>query len=201
MTYHIAKINGQAPTIDSEIWEKAETGVIACQPWEGYSPAPRTTFQLIRYDGGFCIRMHTDEIHLRAEETKENGSVCEDSCMEFFFKPDPHDGNYINFEVNPRGVMHVGLGKDRYGRQLIDEPRTTFRVETRAEEGDWTLKYEIPDAFLLRYFGKLNPVFRGNFYKCGDLTDHPHYATWAPVYTEKPDYHVSDFFGMLKMEE
>ena len=129
--------------------------------------------------------------------TEENGSVCTDSCLEFFFKPDPHDVNYINFEVNPKCVMHIGLGKDRYNRLLIDEPRETFCAESEANEGDWWLKYDIPDAFLLKYFKEIAPASRANFYKCGDLTDHPHYASWAPVLVTKPDFHLSDFFDKL----
>ena len=36
---------------------------------------------------------------------------------------------------------------------------------------------------------------RGNFYKCGDLTDAPHWGSWAPV--ERVDFHVPHLFGEI----
>ncbi|MBP3337301.1 MAG: hypothetical protein J6L59_02715 [Clostridia bacterium] len=201
MEYRVAKTEVVNPDINSKEWDKADVGHIACVPWEGYCEPPKTTFKLLRGPKGISVLMHTDEKDLRAEVTKENGEICDDSCMEFFFKPDPWDVNYLNFEINPKGVMHLGLGKDRYGRTLIDEPRSTFSIETIPNDGDWTLKYYIPDSFLLKYFKKLHNVCRANFYKCGEETGHSHYATWAMVESEEPDYHVADFFEKLRIEK
>ncbi|MBE6636620.1 MAG: hypothetical protein E7618_02315 [Ruminococcaceae bacterium] len=200
MNYSIYRIDESAPTLGAAVWDKAELGTIACEPWTGFSPAPPTEFRVLRYADGFSVLMHTQESNLRAEVINENGRVCDDSCMEFFMKPDPYDIQYLNFEFNPKGVLHLGLGKDRYGRLLLTDARDIFHIETRANEGDWTLKFDIPDAFLLRYFKQVSPVFRGNFYKCGDLTDHLHYATWSPVYAPKPDYHLADFFGLFTVK-
>ena len=201
MKYSLIYVDGPAPDMDAAVWDKAALGTIDCQPWAGYSPAPRTTFRMLRYADGFSILMHTEETNLRAEITEENGKICSDSCMEFFLKPTPYDVNYLNFEFNPKGVLHLGLGKDRYGRLHLEDSREIFHIETRAKEGDWTLKFDVPDAFLLRYFKQISNVFRGNFYKCGDLTDHPHYATWSPVDTPEPDYHLADFFGRFAVEQ
>ncbi len=201
MEYKIAKTEEVNPKINSPEWEKAEQGYVTIEPWEGFSVSPKTTFKLLRGPEGLSVLMHTDEKNLRAEVTEENGDIYCDSCMEFFIKPSPWDVNYINFEINPKGVMHIGIGKDRYGRELIDEPRSTFNVESIANDGDWTLKYYIPDSFLLKYFKILSPVFRANFYKCGEKTDHDHYAVWSPVETPKPDYHVADFFGIFRIED
>ena len=38
---------------------------------------------------------------------------------------------------------------------------------------------------------------RANFYKCGDKTAHPHYLSWSPIDTPKPDFHRPEFFGEL----
>ena len=37
----------------------------------------------------------------------------------------------------------------------------------------------------------------GNFYKCGDATEMPHYLSWNPIQTERPDFHRPEFFGEL----
>ena len=38
-------------------------------------------------------------------------------------------------------------------------------------------------------------VLRGNLYKCGDETDHPHYACFHNIDWAKPDYHRPEFFA------
>ena len=43
----------------------------------------------------------------------------------------------------------------------------------------------------------LPKAVRGNFYKCGDKTAHPHFVSWNPVGTPSPDFHRPEFFGEL----
>ena len=201
MEYRIRRVDLDTISVDAPEWAVAEVGVVGNNPWADFAPAPATTFQVLRGNKGFFVKMHTNESPLRAEVDIENGKICTDSCMEFFLKPDPFSHNYINFEVNPKGRMHIGFGPDRRERLHIDCPRDIFRVESDAKDGDWTLKYEIPDSFLRVYFEHQSPVMRGNFYKCGDLTASEHYAAWAPICTEKPDFHLADFFDKLIIED
>ena len=91
MEYRVAKTEVINPDINSKEWDKADVGYVACIPWENFSVPPKMTFKLLRGPEGLSVLMHTDEKDLRAEETEENGQICNDSCMEFFFKPDPWD--------------------------------------------------------------------------------------------------------------
>ncbi len=201
MRYKIFNTNVIDPGIDSAEWEKAEVGAVSVDRWAGFSPVPETTFRLLRGPEGISVLMTTSEKELRAECTEENGMVCTDSCMEFFFKPDPWDTRYFNFELNPKGVMHLGLGDGRYGRKLIETDRKVFSIESRPNEGNWLLKYYIPDSFLFEHFKKLGKVCRGNFYKCGDMTGHKHYGMWNDIEVAAPDFHIPDFFGLLEIVE
>ena len=199
MEYVVVKTQEVNPKINSPEWEKANTGTITqCSQWNGYFPCPNTTFKMLYSDAGISILMHTDETHLRAEATTFQVPVCHDSCMEFFFKPDPYDKRYINFEVNPIGVMHIGLGSDRYDRVKVTDDRAILDIESVAKEGDWTIKYFLPYEFLRRFFNQISPVSRGNFYKCGEKTDHSHTGAWAKVETPVPDFHVPDFFDKIR---
>jgi hypothetical protein len=62
---------------------------------------------------------------------------------------------------------------------------------------EWELTVKIP----LRIMGidpnNLPEKIKGNFYKCADGTDSPHYVTWNPVQTPTPDFHRPEFFGEL----
>jgi len=198
MRYTVQKCATDDPAIHAPEWEGATLGRIDKNRWGDFEKAPETVFKMLRCPNGFALLMHTVERHLRAEIVKENGMVCTDSCMEFFFKPDNHDVNYLNFECNPRGVMYLSIGAGRHGRTLLDD-REIFHIESRAVEGDWSLKLFIPDSFILSHFAKISSVCRGNFYKCGDLTDHEHYAAWNEVEVPQPDFHVPDFFGYIEL--
>ena len=45
--------------------------------------------------------------------------------------------------------------------------------------------------------GQCGTLLRGNCYKCGDLTDHPHYLSWSAINSETPNFHRSDDFGLF----
>ena len=210
MEYFVAKTDVINPGIDSAEWEKAEIGCVDKEPWlADYSNAPETTFKMLKGPEGLSVLMHTNETHLRQEVTEDNGPVWTDSCMEFFYKPSPWDLRYLNFEINPKGFLYLGLRVDRHNQDSIEEDKSTFDIVSRAKEGDWTLKFYIPDSFVRKVYPDLDKISggnssktaRGNFYKCGSKTDHPHYASWSEILTEKPDFHVPDFFGRFIIEE
>ena len=72
------------------------------------------------------------------------------------------------------------------------------------EPTTWTLKYAIPYDVIKKYMPVDIPSsgvkWRGNFYKCADLTSHPHWLTWSKVDKANPDFHVPQSFGTLVFE-
>lgn len=209
MKYFVQKTDVINPAIDSPEWDKAEIGFVDKERWtDVFFPAPKTTFKVLRGPEGISILMHTDEKNLRAEIKEENGDICEDSCMEFFLKVSPWDTRYLNFEINPKGVVHLGIGDGRFKRTLIDEDRKTFSIVSIANDGDWTLKYYIPDTFIAKWYpdlealssGNKSNIVKANFYKCGDSTEKPHLAMWSEIEVDEGDFHVPDFFGQLIFE-
>lgn len=199
MRYQLLKTDVIDPKLSSTEWDKAQEAAVAVTRWAGYENAPATTFKMLRGPEGISLLMHTDETHLRMAHTEHNGEICEDSCMEFFLKPNNLRTEYLNFECNPRGILHLGMGSGREDRVFPDVDRARLSIESDAREGDWTLKIYIPDDLLLSLFGEISSVMKANVYKCGDLTDHVHYSTWAEVETPEPDFHQPDFFGFLEL--
>ena len=41
---------------------------------------------------------------------------------------------------------------------------------------------------------------KGNFYKCGDHLQKPHFLSWNPIHVDRPDFHRPEFFGELVFE-
>ena len=65
---------------------------------------------------------------------------------------------------------------------------------------DWSLALRIPFAMMEPYVGAIPDVtgqsWRGNLFKCGDQTSHPHWASWAPI-GEELNFHQPEKFGEL----
>lgn len=201
MRYIIERTNVIDPGVDSAEWEKANLGKVDVEEWKGFSPIPETTFKVLKGPEGMSVLMHTNEKNLRAECKVGTEAIHTDSCMEFFIKPDPWDLRYLNFETNPKGVMKIGIGTHRGDRILLDDDRSKFSIVSIPEDGNWTLKFYIPDEFINSHFKKPNPVFKGNVYKCAEGSDHSHFGTWNRVEVPNPDYHLTDFFGTFEIKK
>lgn len=144
----------------------------------------------------------------RATADKDGNQVCEDSCVEMFCQGagDPH---YINFEANCIGTIKASR---RLGRKEDVAPlsaETLARIERHATLGrepfgqsdskqEWMLCLRIPMDII---FGNREHMsIRANFYKCADKSLTPHFVTWNPITTERPDFHRPEFFRELLLE-
>ena len=147
---------------------------------------------------------------LRAVNTKDFGSVWEDSCVEFFVQR-KGEKSYRNFEFNVLGVLLASKRESRENAEKLSQKLmssivrfTTTRhyYEAELQLSDWTLYAEIPkEAFGFSPDEKLSGQQIGaNFYKCGDETSEPHFISWNPIETPKPDFHVPHYFGELTFE-
>ena len=179
-------------------------------PWPDYGVdgfRPITAARLAVCDNSLLVFMNSSETELRAEERGCSGKVHMDSCMEFFLLPDPDNSDqYLNWEFNPAGAMCLGIGTHRFDRHDIwnDNYMDLFGVKTMTYNSGWSVEYRIPLDFLRCCFPLLEfkPGYemRGNFYKCGDKTKHPHLGCWSPIDLPKPDFHCPLFFGTLCLE-
>lgn len=173
-----------------------------CFPWEKDYPAKPRTEVTVSYDEtGYGVHFVSWETHLRAVQTEHNTPVCEDSCMELFMKFAPDsDDRYLNIEINPNGVAYGGIAYCREkAEKLAPADLDTLDIKTAIFEDRWEIDYRIPVAFIQKYI----PTYQhqkgarlcGNFYKCGDLTDHTHYGCFAMIDWPHPDYHRPEFFA------
>ncbi|MBO4853734.1 MAG: hypothetical protein J5482_01120 [Oscillospiraceae bacterium] len=159
--------------------------------------------QLCYDSDALYVRLRAAEEHIRAENTEVWQEPCEDSCLEFFFSPVPGDRRYLNVEFNLKGCMYLGLGScmDDLVR-LVPDKGDPFAFRAQTTPDGWEITYAVPHDFVRRFFPAYAPragmVIRGNFYKCGDKTAHPHYLAWNPIRTEAPLFHVPDDFGTLR---
>lgn len=177
-----------------------QTFAITHYPWDKFNYQPKTSITLEYTPEGYQVHMTSYETELRTEETAHNGPICQDSCMEAFinFTPDASD-SYLNFEVNPKGIMHLGFGNGRHGRilaELCDIEKLQIKPEIFSDR--WEVSFLIPTELIKKKFPAYTHLpgkkLKGNFYKCGDLSVFEHFGCWAPITWEEPDFHRPEFF-------
>lgn len=189
--------------VSAPCWKEIEAVELAHQPWLPACDVGARA-QLCHDGENLHVRMQAKEQNIRATLTGPLDQVCNDSCMEFFFAPKTNDCRYFNFEWNKLCNAYVGFGGERKTRvrQILKNPQATFAPESCDTPDGWAIEYRIPSSFIQMYVPDF--AFEGeaacNFYKCGDMTEIPHYLAWAPLSSEKPDYHRRWDFGTLVFE-
>ncbi len=177
--------------------------------WKGFGYKPDVKFSIAYTGHEILLKFYVTEQWFKAEKTETNQDVYEDSCVEFFVSPSD-DEIYYNLEFNGIGTCLMGSGTGREDIRRAD-PEIISRIRRVTSVGEksvseksggfsWTITMAIPfNVFFRHSITELNgKTFRANFYKCGDKLSVPHYVTWNPVETEKPDYHKPEYFGVLK---
>jgi hypothetical protein len=194
----------------SDYLDKAGEGNrISVINWEGYSKKPEIKFNIGYSDNEIFLKYYVKEDCIKAEMISSNQKVYEDSCVEFFVSPG-EDGTYYNFEFNSIGTCLLGIGTGRADRSFAD-PGIISKIRRLPSMGTvpfgercgdffWTLTIAIQFGIFIRHEVKdlKNKILRANFYKCGDNLSSPHFITWNPVKTGKPDFHQPVFFGQLR---
>ncbi len=199
---------------DAPAWQLAETLRVTHFPWEDSGHRPNVQARALYDSEALYIHFRVEDQYVRAVAEKFQDSVCLDSCVEFFVSPLADSEAYFNFEVNCGGTMLLhrcpSPAEKNAGRateDVSDADGATILIAHSmpkivnpeiTEETIWTLEYRVPFALFTAYFGCPTPrrgdQWRANFYKCADATSHPHWGSWAPVETERPNFHQPTYF-------
>lgn len=202
--------NIQHDNIINILEEKGFRTIIDSNNWSNEFPyCPLSSFTTA-HDGkyiyiDFFVRCN----YLKAENYENNSPVSQDSCVEFFVAP-KGDNHYWNFEFNCIGTINASHRTERKNPTRLNDEELA-QVLRYASCGNkpfqelegifsWNLLVAIPLSLIgIEYLGK--PIeMKGNFYKCASGCTQPHYLSWNPIFTEKPDFHRQEFFGNIILE-
>jgi hypothetical protein len=208
----------EVPITDWDTPRWAQTPTIAIDQFrpESSEHRPQTRLKLSWDEGGLNGLFQVHDRYVRCVHTGFQAPVYQDSCVEVFLQPKPEPG-YFNFEFNAGGALLASYVTDptrlpdgglRQRTLLTEHQCRQISVATTlpaviepeiAEPIVWRLGFRIPFALLAEFIGPATPQpgarWRGNFYKCGDATSHPHWAAWAAV--PALNFHSPDSFGAL----
>lgn len=175
---------------------------------DDYPYCPNMAFRMAWCPEGLVIHYRVSEQSVRAIYGEDNGQVWTDSCAECFIR-NADSNTYYNIECNCVGTLLIGLRGDDCGRCHMP-PEVMAQVKRwaslgrepfgeRAEPTAWELALVIPASTFFKYPIHLGEgvKLRANVYKCGDDLPIPHFVSWNPITTEKPNFHRPDCFGEL----
>ena len=217
MSYLICRA-AKAPALnagfDSDDWKDCRVLHVDVFRPEGSDHRPETRFRLQYDDAGLYGLFSVRDRYVRCVAEKFQDPVCRDSCVEFFVQPSSSVG-YLNFEFSAAGIMlaqrHIRRSDKDDVRPLsaddVADVRIFHSLPDRTD-GEITeaIRYELgfflPFSLFAATFNAPVPAsgtaWRGNVYKCGDDTSHPHWASWQPV--RRLNFHDPDCFGNLEFE-
>lgn len=179
---------------------------------------PRTEAKLAYDRTGLSVFFRVEDRFVRAVNTRPQGPVCKDSCVEFFFEPQGRPG-YFNLEINCGGIplMFFVRYPKQPGAASQVTPLTAAQLRRIAIRSalppfipielrrplTWWIRARIPFSVLEEFLGPLGPlegqVWRANSYKIASHTSQPHWGYWSkirgPLSFHQPRYFAPIRFG------
>lgn len=215
-----APLGDPTAQLGRDLWTGADVAEVTHYEREDSGHRPPTAARVLYDDEFLAVGFAVEDHYVRAVARNFNDMVCQDSCVEFFVAPnaDPAQDAYFNFEINCGATMllyrcpsteEAAQGIDRAhlddtdGALLRSAATLPKLIETEiAEPTDWRVEFHVPWSLFEKHFGVQRPVagtvWRGNFYKCGDHTSHPHWGSWAPMQTPRPGFHQPAYFQPIE---
>ncbi len=173
---------------------------------------PDAQFRVAHSGDNLIINFKCTENSVAATANDMGWNVWEDACMEFFSQP-TDDGIYYNIECNCAGTVLLNGGPTRNERTHASR-ETTMSIKRWASLGrepfaervgqcTWQVVLLVPASYYFMHqisdFG--GRTIRANFYKCGDKLQQPHFLSWNPIGTQRPNFHAPEYFGTLVFEK
>ncbi len=171
--------------------------------WGGnYRPAAFGQLGLLPKQNLF-VHMWAREADPVAVCVQNQDPVYLDSALEFFIQSSPKDEyynkDYYNFEINSLGAMLAQKGADKANRVfLTDNMMSQLDCQVKREQSCWHVYLTLPLALLSE--GSIKS-FRFNFYKIKESSGNTHFASYAPIIWDSPNFHLPQFFASAVLEE
>lgn len=150
---------------------------------------------------GVVITMTAMEVNPLRRYHEKDDPVYNDSALEAFlnFATEYSTKEYLNFEMNANGAMLSEFGMNRNRRKLKSFLPCSADCKAQIREDSWEVTLKIPMALIQEVYQreplKSGDLFTCNFYKISEDPAIEHYASYAPIVSNTPNFHLPEFFG------
>jgi len=191
----------------SSIFNEVERQTIDNLLWSNNGYKPLVSFAIAFSEDAILLKYFVSEKYFKSDYHQINDPVYKDSCVEFFIAFGD-DGNYYNLEFNAIGSVLMGYGSGKNDREMLDAS-VISKIKSQHQiilstndtnDNNWELTLNIPfKIFIHNNITSLIGVdCRANFYKCGDDLPVPHFLSWNAVNYLQPNFHLPQFFGVIR---
>lgn len=156
-------------------------------------------------EDGFYLKMICEESNPLRNYTNDNDPVYKDSAMEAFLMFEPPGLRetltlYLSLEANANGALTAAYGEKRmYRTYFTAEEHQAFECHAQMEENEWSVEMRVPVWLLEKVYGNLDlgegSYFTCNFYKISETAEIEHYASFSPILTSIPSFHLPEYFA------
>jgi hypothetical protein len=171
----------------------------------GGSPRVSTSIRAGLRGGALCVRFDGRDDGVVATHRGRDAPLWEEDVFEVFLAPGEDPPRvYFELQVNPLGALfdaRVDSPELRRGSMRVatswDCPGLSARADAR--EARWSALLTIPLAPLCG--GEIPPTWRANFYRIdrGAPGKPDEFTAWSPTFSDPPDFHVPERFGVLRL--
>lgn len=184
---------------------------VECLLW-GTKEIPKTYGYLgFVPEDGFYLKMICEERDPLCAYEDDQAPVYRDSAMEAFFQFETEMSRgrrelYLNFEMNAKGALLAAYGEARIYRSYFSpDDMKGFACRATKEKDKWSVELKIPVVILEKIYGPLHlgcgSTFTCNFYKISETAEIEHYASYSPIQTDTPSFHLPEFFAAAEIVE
>lgn len=150
---------------------------------------------------GLIVALTALEINPLCNYSQEDDPVYKDSALEVFLNMEPNhmEKGYLNFEMNAKGVLLSEFGLNRKRTKI--KQLTSYHAKCKAEVNNvsWSVLLQIPMELICDIYHieplKKGDIFTCNFYKISEDPKIEHYASYAPIVSSVPNFHMPDCFA------
>ncbi|MCC6589021.1 MAG: c-type cytochrome [Bryobacterales bacterium] len=196
--------------LDEPAWQSAPPTSGFIFNWFSSGDKEPTEAKLLWDDRNLYVSWRVTDRHISAYETRRNGPVSKDDCVEIFISPNPNKvANYYTFEINAIGTMLNRARTDWYTGGAFWDPegveyRTSFHGRPSKDESpddrEWIVEMAVPLRNFSRDAAHTPPQegdeWRLNLMRTGGKTNGQQ-STWSPIRGEKRSFHTPENFGRV----
>lgn len=158
---------------------------------------------------GIYVTLTCEEKNPKRDCKNNQVYICQDSVMEAFFaftkngSSPVNEDMYINYEMNANGMLYAKYGPGRNNRKFISAEQLELSACTaEIDENFWAVSFLLPKE-LLDMLGVWNKVEDGdtfycNFYKISENPSIEHYASYSPIDSDVPNFHLPVNFARAR---